>query len=213
MRLFLRVAFLYAPLIVLMLAPVELTFAQDNTIKGGLFSVRMTNDTEQAILTALAKPYAADYFEQRMGDVVSEWSGKSRVTVLLHETAADNNLDPETLITEKLSESTVAAIIEKTTAKFECTLSITHDVILIVSNDFAKANPDLRVYDCAKLIANKMEGDVKRLLKTIQEKVDPYSWPTAGGTGTMGEFDGSLIIGQTFANHVKIGQLLAELAN
>jgi hypothetical protein len=56
-----------------------------------------------------------------------------------------------------------------------------------------------------------LDSPVERLINVITTTVEPETWDRTGGAGTISEYGGLLVIGQTEEVHRKVGDLLEQL--
>lgn len=118
------------------------------------------NKRDQVILEALGKDAAMDYFETRFEDVLAELSTDYKVQIVLDESAADNNLDAETLITRKLENVSLRSALRIILDEFQCTYVIKDEVLKIVSQDAALdiGNMPIVIYNVGDLVAPRNLG-------------------------------------------------------
>lgn len=179
------------------------------------FQVKSLNSREAAICAALRKTSRLDYFETRFEDVISEISDDYRIQVMLHESAADNNLDADTLITGRYEDIPLADSLQQILAPFDVTISIQNEILRIVSRDHARLHPEIRLYECSKLFsqsgAEHADQWMEDLVGKVQAGVSPDSWQINGGSSSISYFHGVLVINQTLTNHQEIEALLKKL--
>ena len=118
------------------------------------------NKRDQVILDALSKDARMDYFEMRFEDVLAELSADYKVQIILDESAADNNLDEETLITMKLENISLRSALRIILDDFQCTYVIKDEVLKIVSQDAALDvnNMPIVIYNVGDLVAPRNSG-------------------------------------------------------
>ncbi|MCP4464168.1 MAG: hypothetical protein GY819_15360, partial [Planctomycetaceae bacterium] len=118
------------------------------------------NKRDQVILDALSKDARFDFFETRFEDVLAELTDDYNVQVVLDESAADNNLDEETLITRKLENISLRSALRIILGPYQCTYVIKDEVLKIVSSDAALdvENMPIVIYNVGDLVAPKNAG-------------------------------------------------------
>ncbi|MGI9519252.1 MAG: hypothetical protein ACR2NP_19535 [Pirellulaceae bacterium] len=102
-----------------------------------------------------------DFFEHRFEDVMKELRDQTGVTFVLDESAGDNNLDAESLITMSQENMRAATVLAFMFRPFQCTWSIRDGVVVILSEDAALDQLNLMVFDCSDLLA-KIQPRVER---------------------------------------------------
>ncbi len=111
------------------------------------------NKREEAILEALEKDAKFDYFETRFGDVVQELRADYRIPIVIDDSAADNNLDEEALITLDLENVSLRSGLRIMLKPFQCTYVVKDEVLYIMSEDFALDNLVINIYNVGDLVA------------------------------------------------------------
>ncbi len=174
------------------------------------------NERENKIIAALNSPAELDHFETRMEDIVHEMMSEYRIPIVMDESAADNNLDAESLITITLQGVKLRSALRIMLQPFLCTYMVKNEVLYIVSEEVAAASPVIRHYDCRDLIQN-MKGDVEmnfeKLVNGMKTVIDPESWRDNGGTGDVAEVGGLLFIRQTTPSHDRIEHYLNTVSS
>ena len=130
---------------VVMLAFTSVAMGQTGT------SDRIQNDLN-AIRT-LEKSLTVDFFETRMGDAMAELKTTTGLTFRLDESAEDNNLDVESLITASYKDTRLATVMQFILEEYQCTWSVQDGVIVILSDDAALDQLNLTVLNCSDILA------------------------------------------------------------
>lgn len=128
---------------------------------------------------------SVDYFEHRFEDVLKDLHDQTGVTFLLDESAADNNLDDESLITMSQENMRVATVLAFMLREFQCTWSIHDGAVVILSEDTALDQLNLRVFNCADLLAN-IQPRVEQRGGGFGGRVPVVGGIGRGGAGTAG---------------------------
>ena len=173
----------------------------------------MLGERERKINRALQADAKLDHFETRFTDVLEELKATYRIPIVLHESALENNLDEDSLITLKLSGISLKSALQVMLKPFSCTCAIKDEIMYILADDAALDMLEVRIYDCTalkeKINAPNVEYDsIEKVVTTI---VDPQSWIESGGNGRIVELAGRLIICQTNDRHDQIAKLLKSL--
>ncbi len=179
------------------------------------FHVTSITSVSKQIDAALRRDASVDYFETRMEDVIHGLAEQHGFGILIHPSAIEFGLDSEALVIMKSGNIPLASILQNILEPYDCTITIHNDVLKIVSNDLAPKMPEKRVYDCNGLLEQIQSGDraanLRQLQNVLTETVDPPSWEVNGGTGSVAELGGQLVISQTLRNHLTVEQLLGTL--
>ncbi len=102
---------------------------------------------------ALERFIAVDFQDERLGEILDEWSGQQGVKFLLHRSASQNNLGPDTLITLSVPEVRLATALSLMLDETECTWLVRDGIVQIVSDDYAVENPVIESVDCEGILA------------------------------------------------------------
>ena len=121
-------------------------------------------ETFQALLDLKIE---VDLFETRLDDVFAQWERDTGLRILIDESASDNSLDAETLITQKFSETRLSTVLRSMLAEFSCTWTILDGVVIITSEDAALdiSNMSLMTFDCNELVKK-----IEPLVITVRDK-------------------------------------------
>lgn len=134
------------------------------------------------------KKVAVDFFETRFEDVLAQLKEETGISFVIDESASDNSIDEETLITLKLSETRVATALKFMLNEFSCTWSIQDGVVVINSQDASLdiENFGLIAFNCDDLIS-KIEP-----LVTTHREWHPGFGPGGGIAPVVGSRGGGV---------------------
>jgi len=182
-----------------------------------LISVSAKRDaaTEEALESACT----IEYDENQFSEVMAELSERFRLNFILHQTAMDDSLTEEELVTIGLRGVSLAKALELLLEPFNATYAIEEGVVIIISRDNVN-DPEflrLKMFDCKKLVAafpspKGGESGEKALLDLVRSMVNPDSWQANGtGEGTLSIVRGVLIANQNESSLRKISEMLLDL--
>lgn len=108
------------------------------------------------------KQVSLDYFETRFEDILVKLQEETDLVFVLDESASDNSLDDESLVTRSLPEMRLSTALKFILDEYSCTWSIRDGVVVITSKDASLdiANFGLVAFNCDDLI-KKIEPRVK----------------------------------------------------
>ncbi len=173
--------------------------------------------TEEALESACS----IDYQETQFSDVMVELSESLKLNFILHDTAIDDALTEEELVTIRVHGVSFAKALELLLDPFNAVYTIDEGVVVIVS----KANMNdpehlrLKMFDCKDLLtAFVNSGDFKSrsqaslgLTKLVCSMVQPDAWDTNGGEGRASIAGEILIVNQNESALRQISALLKDL--
>ena len=136
------------------------TFADDSNSKAvqppkGPPLISRSTKRDAATEKALEQPISLHYEETQFSDVVAELSETSKLNFILHETAIDDSLTEEELVTISLQGVSMAKALELLLGPFNAMYTIDEGVVVIISRDVFM-DPEflrLKMFDCKKLVA------------------------------------------------------------
>ena len=102
---------------------------------------------------ALEENITVDFFEHRFEDVLKDLGTQTGLTFIIDESSGDNNLDEEALITFSAGNMRAATVLGFMMRPFQCSWSIHDGVVVIMSEDAALDQLNLKVFDCTDLLA------------------------------------------------------------
>jgi hypothetical protein len=188
-------------------------------------------EKEQAILKALASPIMPDYKNVSLFDVLDDLSNKLNVTFALDKASlADAGVNSDTQANLVIPRGIAArTALRKLLGEVGLTYIIKNETIQVITEAKAKEMMVTRTYYIGNLLAGGVFADVgirfnpwydqlqvmqnvKSVVKLIEGSVDPSSWQTNGGQGTITFYAPtmSLIIRQTAEVHGMLGSYTSK---
>lgn len=110
-------------------------------------------DNDRIAAEALHQSIATDYFEKTLGEILSDWSTDTGIAFWIHESAADQSVDEDTLITLRLGDLRLATALDLMLESHYCTYVIVDGTVGIVSGDHAVENLMVEAIDCNDLLS------------------------------------------------------------
>ncbi len=110
-------------------------------------------DNDQMAAESMQRSIATDYVEKTLGDILSEWSTDTGIAFWIHESAADQSVDEDTLITLRLGDLRLATALDLMLEPHYCTYVIVDGTVGVVSGDHAIENPMVEAISCNDLLA------------------------------------------------------------
>ena len=164
---------------------------------------------------ALEQTSNREYEEVPFADVMAELEESSRLNFILHESAIDDALTKEELVTFGVRGVPLAKALELMLGPFNATYAIEEGVVMIISKDNI-TDPEhlrLKMFDCKKLVAAFGDSGEGKLLNLVQSMVYPESWKNNGkhGCGEASVEGGILIVNQSEVELRQIGVMLTDL--
>lgn len=170
----------------------------------------------------LKKDVSIEYEEVQFSDVMAELGDGFRLNFILHQSAIDDALTHEELVTVSLRGIPLAKALEFLLEPFNATYMIDEGVVVIISRDNMNdpENLRLKMFDCKKLVAamSGSEGGETgeyALLKLVQSMVNPGDWQVKGamptGEGTASVVGGVLVVNQNESGIRKVSEMLVDL--
>lgn len=178
---------------------------------------------EEAIRRALAKPVTVPFTETPLSDVVEFLKEKTSIQIIIDQKALDDvGMTTDTPVTVNVVGVKLRSALDLMLRQSDLTWTIAHEVLLITTQEEAETMLRARVYDVSDLPAfrNAPDGpipDYDSLIETITATVEPESWDTVGGPGSIAPYDAIgiqvLVVSQTWKVHEEIEALLDKLRN
>ena len=168
---------------------------------------------------ALEMPTNMVYEETQFADVMAELEERSRLNFILHESAIDDSLTEEELVTCNVRGVPLAKALDLMLSTFNATYTIDEGIVVIISKD-NRVDPEflrLKMFDCKKLVEALGNTGDDKLLKLVQSTVDPDSWrrdgfrKTSGGEGHASVLEGILIVKHSEPELRHISEMLKDL--
>jgi hypothetical protein len=183
-------------------------------------------EKEQSILKALASPITPEYKNVSLFDVLDDLSNKLNVTFALDKASlADAGVNSDTQVNLVIPRGIAArTALRKMLGEVGLAYVIKNETIQVVTEARAKEMMVTRTYYIGNLLAGGVFADVgirfnpwydqlqvmqnvKNVVKLIEGSIEPSSWQSNGGQGTVTFYAPtmSLIIRQTAEVHGMLG--------
>ena len=182
------------------------------------FELSYATTSDLNTLEALKKPTTFDYAETPFQEVLEELQKESGLNIILHESAAVDELPESELITSHLKNVQLGKALEVILGENNATYIVDEGIVRIISLDEADDARWFRVrmYDCKELIKSlpkiSESSQASKLVNIIQETINADSWQDTGqGLGTISELSGVLIVNQNHSTLRQIDRLLDDL--
>jgi hypothetical protein len=173
-------------------------------------------DNDAHVLRLLEKQMETDYQGTPLKDLVEDVVDVIKVPVFFHVSLLDWGVDPELEPVDLDSCSmSVDDALDVVLSSIGLTYGWREGALWITTYDGIKYEEfmEARVYDVSNLLVDN--EDVGPLIDLITETVEPESWDSWGGPGTISEAELEhscfLVIRQTWKKHRLVEQLLGEL--
>lgn len=211
-----------------------------SVVSGATFQAGRSDADNRNALTEqklLAIPEQFNFDQDPIVDVIEFIREGAGVDLVLTDTAIEDSLRPDELMTINLKGLTYGKSLEILLRKHNACYTIDNGVVMIISRDSAGDPEHLRTkyFDCRLLIetirtptlSNPRNAEVKAsetrsgddafnvrcnyILTTLQKLSEPDSWSDFGGTGEIVFVDGVLVVKQTEANLQKVENALVDM--
>jgi hypothetical protein len=173
-------------------------------------------DTEAQIVFALQKKISLKLVDTPLRDLAASIGKSIGHTCLLDGRALDNvGIGDDVPVTFEYNEMSVRSVLNHVLRDLDLTWTITGGVLLITTPEETESLLQTKVIDVVDLVRvtnswKEEEFDYDSLIDLITSTIEPCSWDTVGGPGTIEAFRGGLVISQTREVHEQIGQLLPQ---
>ena len=144
------------------------------------------------------------------------------VDILVHRSLDDAVTQPITLrLTRKPVSLRTALELVLERLEAEPTSYVIRDGIIVVTDQTQTF--ELAVYDCRKLLAglknaespagltNAVEPPGEKLIDVVTQSVLPITWARVGGTASISEIDGLLVVKHSQQAHREVARLIEQL--
>ena len=176
---------------------------------------------EEAIRRALVKPVNLEFTETPLADVVESLKEKAGIPVIIDHRALDDiGVDGGAPITIQVSDIKLRSALDFMLRPLDLSWTIAHEVLLITTPEEAENMLRTKVYDVSDLPAyrdRQGEGvpDFQSMMETTAGCVEPTSWDSVGGPGSIAPYDAPgikvLVVSQTREAHEEVEALLEKL--
>ncbi len=176
---------------------------------------------EQAIRRSLSKPVKLDFKETPLDDVVEYLNRKAGIQIIIDRKALDDvGLGIDTPVTVRVDGIKLRSALDFMLGPHDLTWTIAHEVLLITTLEEAENMLPAKVYDVSDFPAYRNEQgqgvpDYDSLVEMIAACIEPTSWDSVGGPGSIAPFHATgvrvLLIAQTREVHEEVDALLGKL--
>ena len=176
----------------------------------------ISNSAKRDLATekALESATNLEYEETVFSDVKAELEDRFKLNIVLDQSAIDDALTEEELVTVRLRGISLANALRLMLWPYNATYVIDAGVVRIISIDnmHDPKNLRLRLFDCKNLVAKLGENGETKLLDLVQSVVASDSWASTGtGNGQGRIVGGVLVVRQTDSVIRAIDDLLYDL--
>ena len=178
------------------------------------------SSSEKKIITALKSPTKLDCVEMSLQDVVDYLKDYHKIDIELDKTAmADVGISTDTKVTKHLKDMSLRSALRLMLRELKLTYVVQDDTLLITTPETAESHLVTKVYPVADLVVpegmsqGEGQADFDSLIDTITSTVQPTTWDSVGGPGSISHLDTnlSLVLSQTQEVHEEIAELLENL--
>ncbi len=142
--------------------------------------------------------------------LIRQWGKQAGIAVWINAAELDLlGVDPDTLVTLHAT-ARLAELLDLVLEPLELTYRVREVGLEITSRDGADANPTVRFFDMALVIATSEHA--RPLVYAIEESIDPHSWVRTGGTSNIQVVGSMLVVSAPDSTHRKIEVFFAQLA-
>ncbi|RIK84182.1 MAG: hypothetical protein DCC68_01990 [Planctomycetota bacterium] len=126
----------------------------------------------------------------------------------------DAGLDPNAMeISLDMRGITLRSLLHHALRPFDLTYVISHGVLLITTRDAAAAQLVVEIYPAADLIrfrdsSGAISENAEHVIELVTTACSATSWDAVGGSGTISQFDGLLVVGQSQDVQPQVAALL-----
>jgi hypothetical protein len=194
---------------------------------------------EARIEQELNAPTDMDFVEMPLKDVIVYLTERHNIPIVLKMSKLQEaGVSADKPITKSLRSIRLRSALNIILEDIGLAFAIKDEVLQITSPDDAQAATVIRIYDCRDLLTMPTPGNerpsagetktsggfagggahtteaeqrAKRLMSIITTNVDPLTWQENAGPGSIGEYNGLLVVSQTPATQEKIRDLLEML--
>ena len=179
------------------------------------------NAREAAIERALAAKFDFSFVETPLAEVVATIRREAKIEVQLDRKAiADQGLGADSPITRQISGISLLAALRSLLDELDMTYAIRDEVLLLTTKTAAENLLQCKVYPVFDQAVRPADSpptggavDYEPLIETIYTNVDPSSWDSVGGPGSIQSFAnaGAIVVTHTAQAHAEIARLLRAL--
>lgn len=179
------------------------------------------NAREAAIERALEAKFDFTFAETPLAEVVATIRRGAKIEVQLDRKAiTDQGLGADTPVTRRISGISLQAGLRSLLDELDMTYAIRDEVLLLTTKTEGENLLQCKVYPVFDLAVRPADApptggafDYVSLIETICSNVDPSSWDSLGGPGSIQSFAnaGAIVVTHTTHGHAAIARLLRAL--
>lgn len=163
---------------------------------------------EQKITKALAQPTECTFIDIPLSEVVQMLGEIHDIQIVLEEEGlAAEGVSLDSPVTLKLRNIKLENALRLILRPRRLSAIITEQVLLVTSQQAADHyTTTTKVYS-----VDDRSWNVEQLVETIESKVEPSTWETVGGSGSISNIDGAIVVRQAQRVHDGIDHLFEQL--
>jgi hypothetical protein len=179
------------------------------------------SEREKDIEKRLQTPVTVNFTDAPLRTVVEDLRTFQGINIYVDETAlAEQGISLDRPVTVKLEQVSLKSVLNLLLRPLRLTYVIKDEVLQITTEDQARGNLLTTTYDVADLVKKKARttcaaepSEEETLMRLIANTIDPRTWSSAGGRGTVEYYPRthSLVIKQTTDVQEQVADLLAAL--
>jgi hypothetical protein len=173
---------------------------------------------EKKITATLDDPSDLDFADTPLSDVIDYIKSKHAIEIQLDTKGlAEAGIGISEPVTKSIKDASLRSALRLILGELDLTYLVRDDVLWITSQEKATAMPVTRTYPVADLQDGGTQGGAgggyEALIKAITAIIDPGTWDSAGGPGSIVAVPParSIVISHTYATHEKVLELLRAL--
>jgi hypothetical protein len=175
----------------------------------------MSSDARNHIRAAVKKPAAIDFHDVPLRKAVSELAWQHNVPIVVNATELiEAGVDPDQKITIHSDSRSLESLLRRMLDTLEITFMVRDDAVVVTTHEDAESSENMATvaYPVHDLVAVQGGRDYDPLIDLITTTIAPEKWQDGSGPmRSVAEFDGRLLISQTWDVHAEIEQLLSQL--
>lgn len=174
-------------------------------------------DWRTNIESALEKTLSVDFDERPLKEVVEYLRAQTGAVMFADVHAMDDvGLSYDVPVSAKLSDIPLRSVLRHILHDFHLTWTVRDGVLLITTPEEAEWCMETEMYDVLDLIklhdrAAPDEYDYDSIISLVTATVEPTTWDTVGGAGSIEAFRGGVVITQTQDVLDQVSDMLAML--
>jgi len=170
---------------------------------------------EQSIKDILHDKVSFQFTQTPLIETLRDLKGERALNILVDfKSLEDSGVPSDAPITLEMKDVTLRSALNQLLQPLDLTWTIRDESVVVLTKERADSDIQTRVYLVADLKNHGDEaGEFDSLLRVITSVVEPNSWDSVGGPGSIRSFGYSdaLVCSQTHKVHEQIQQLLEKL--